>query len=60
MRWLKFSSILYCLTDLKIPESEAFEILKVASHDCRLDQPDKSNGIFTGNYLFDPYMRVLK
>ncbi|XP_021804951.1 DNA repair protein RAD51 homolog 3 isoform X2 [Prunus avium] len=29
-------------------ESEALEILKVASHDCRLDQPDKSNGIFTG------------
>ncbi|CAB4269729.1 unnamed protein product [Prunus armeniaca] len=34
--------------DLKIRESEALEILKVASHDCRLDQPEKSNGIFTG------------
>ncbi|XP_050157007.1 DNA repair protein RAD51 homolog 3-like isoform X5 [Malus sylvestris] len=34
--------------DLKIPESEALEILKAASLDCGLDKPDKSNVIVNG------------
>ncbi|RXI06865.1 hypothetical protein DVH24_026001 [Malus domestica] len=34
--------------ELKIPESEALEILKVASLDRGLDQPDKNNAIVNG------------
>lgn len=48
---MKFSSIRYCSTDLRIPESEAFEILRVASLGCRLEQPDKRTAIVNGNYF---------
>lgn len=34
--------------DLRIPESEAFEILRVASLGCRLEQPDKRTSIVNG------------
>lgn len=43
---------------MKIPESEALEILKVALLDRGLDQPDKNNAIVNGNDLFYLYTRV--
>ncbi|XP_040362708.1 DNA repair protein RAD51 homolog 3-like [Rosa chinensis] len=34
--------------DLKVPESEAFEMLKVAKLGCGLEQPDKHTAIVNG------------
>ena len=46
---------MYCWTDLNIPDSEALQILKVASLTSRLDKPDGSHAIVNGNSLFDIY-----
>lgn len=46
---LKFCIIVYCWTDLKVPEAEAYEILRVASLGSGLEQPDKHMALVNAN-----------